>query len=105
MFTLAIISHGDGKLDLVGAMQRHFCHYGNCVKSYARYGDLTRHIKTIHEAPFSYLCATSIGALAGINGRGFARKDKLVDHLKSRKHRVSAEDAAYAAALHNPPRR
>lgn len=104
MLTLAIISHGDGKLDLAGAVQRHFCHYGNCVKSYARYGDLTRHIKTIHEAPSSYLCYFD-RCPRSINGRGFARKDKLVDHLKSRKHRVSAEDAAYAAALHNPPQR
>jgi len=104
MLTPTITSYDIGKFDLVDTIQRHFCHYGDCFKSYARYGDLTRHIKTIHEAPSSYLCHFD-RCPRSINGQGFARKDKLVDHLKSKKHRMSAEDAAYAVALHNPPRR
>jgi hypothetical protein len=104
ILTPTVISHDVDKPDLVDAIQRHFCHYGNCLKSYARYGDLTRHIKTIHEAPSSYFCHFDQRPRS-INGQGFTRKDKLIAHLKSRKHRVSAEDAAYVAALHNPPRR
>jgi hypothetical protein len=32
---------------------------------------------------------------------GFARKDKLVDHLKSKKHSLSHGDALYEATMHN----
>ena len=97
-------SYHNGKAVLSDTTQRHFCHHANCTKSYARYGDLSRHIKTAHETPSGFLCHFD-RCTRSIVGRGFARKDKLVDHLKSKKHKLSAEDAAYAAALHNPPRR
>jgi hypothetical protein len=32
---------------------------------------------------------------------GFARKDKLVDHLKSKKHNLSHGEALYEATMHN----
>jgi hypothetical protein len=32
---------------------------------------------------------------------GFARKDKLVDHLRSKKHSLSHEDALFKATMHN----
>lgn len=93
----------DGNLGSLDPGGRHHCWYANCPKSYSRYGDLTRHIKTTHEAPFSFQCHFD-RCPRGINGQGFARKDKLVNHLKS-KHKLSAKDATYTVALHNPPRR
>jgi uncharacterized Zn-finger protein len=94
----------DGNLGWLDTGGCYHCRYANCPNSYTRYGELTRHNKTIHEAPFRFQCHFD-RCPRGINGQGFARKDKLVNHLKSKKHKLSAKDAAYAAAMHNPPRR
>jgi hypothetical protein len=74
-------------------------------KSYARQGDLTRHIKTYHGAPSRFLCYVH-RCPRSITGNGFPRRDKLVDHLKSSKpgHGLSHKDAVYQAAFHNKPR-
>jgi hypothetical protein len=94
----------DGNIGGLDDGGRHRCSYANCPKSYSRRGELTRHIKNIHVAPSSFQCHID-RCPRGIDGRGFAQKDKLVNHLKSKKHKLSAKDAAYAAALHNPPHR
>jgi hypothetical protein len=78
----------------------HVCDWPGCEKSYIRTGDLDRHIWTIHENPSHYLCHFR-RCPRSIKGRGFGRKDKLIDHLKSRKHDLSHEDALYEAAKHN----
>jgi hypothetical protein len=79
------------------------CWMPDCEKTYVRSGDLGRHVETFHENPASFLCHFR-RCPRSIKGRGFPRRDKLVDHLKSRKHDLSHEDAVYEAALHNPPR-
>ena len=78
----------------------HICPYDLRLKDYASKGDLTRHIRTVHEmaAHFHYridMCPRSIP------GNGFPRKDKLVDHLKSKKRGLSHEQAGYQATLHD----
>lgn len=79
---------------------RHVCPFPQCMKSYNRKGDLTRHVTTAHQRPVSYLCHV-YRCPRGIPGNGFARKDKLVDHLTTKKHGLSKVDALYEATLHN----
>lgn len=86
------------------AIHRHICPHRHCRNTYLNKGDLTRHITGVHESPCSFLCHID-RCPRGIPGQGFGRKDKLIDHLKSRKHGLSAKDAAYEAALHNTSRR
>jgi hypothetical protein len=81
----------------------HVCHWPGCGKRYIRAGDLERHMWNVHHDPSHYLCHFR-RCPRSIKGRGFGRKDKLVDHLKSRKHDLSHEDAVYEAAKHNPRR-
>ena len=71
-----------------------------CNKSYRRKGDLTRHIITIHERPASFHCYFD-RCPRSILGKGFARKDKLVDHLMSKKHGMNKVDARYYASFAN----
>ena len=78
----------------------HICHHPGCEKSYIRIGDLARHMWTVHDNPSRYLCHFR-RCPRSIKGRGFGRKDKLVDHLKSRKHDLSHEDALYEATKHD----
>jgi hypothetical protein len=77
---------------------RHTC--GQCGKSYSRKGELTRHVATVHHRPRSFLCHLD-RCPRGIYGKGFARKDKLVVHLVSKKHGLSKVDALYEANLYN----
>lgn len=79
---------------------RHYCLQPNCNKAFNRRGDLTRHIITAHQRPASFLCHIH-RCPRGIPGKGFARKDKLVNHLTSKKHGMSKADAMYEATLHN----
>lgn len=82
------------------AVKRKFvCNWPGCGKSY-NWSDYLRHKQTVHENPSRYLCHFR-RCPRSIKGRGFGRKDKLVDHLKSRKHDLSHEDALYEAAKHN----
>ncbi len=83
-----------------GNIELHFCLYAGCQKVYSRKGDLSRHVKNAHEKPSCFMCHFH-RCPRGIPGKGFARKDKLVGHLKSKKHGLSAKDAAYEATLHN----
>jgi hypothetical protein len=76
------------------------CDWPGCEKSYVFIDYLTRHIRTVHCDPSRYLCHFR-RCPCSIKGRGFGRKDKLVDHLKSRKHDLSHEDALYEVAKHN----
>jgi hypothetical protein len=76
------------------------CHWPGCEKSYVDLDYLVRHIRTVHHNPSRYLCHFR-RCPRSIMGRGFGRKDKLVDHLKSRKHDLSHEEALYEAAKHN----
>jgi hypothetical protein len=59
------------------------------------------HMWNVHHDPSHYLCHFR-RCPRSIKGRGFGRKDKLVDHLKSRKHDLSHREAVYEAAKHNP---
>ena len=79
------------------------CPREGCSQSLAHYDDLLRHIKNAHDEPSRYLCHFH-RCPRGIPGHGFPCMDKLVDHLKSRKHELSHEEARYEAALHNPRR-
>jgi uncharacterized Zn-finger protein len=89
-------------VDLSGSSfrPRYDCPKPQCSKSYGRKGDLTRHITTSHERPASFVCHI-YRCPRGIPGNGFARKDKLVDHLTSKKHGMSKVDAMYQATWHN----
>jgi hypothetical protein len=78
----------------------HVCLWPGCEKRYIRAGDLERHEWNVHRDPSHYLCHFR-RCPRSIIGRGFGRKDKLVDHLKSRKHDLSHEDATYEAGKHN----
>jgi hypothetical protein len=75
---------------------RHPCY---CAKSYNRKGDLKRHVTTAHLNPSSFLCHFD-HCPRGITGNGFARKDKLTNHLTSKKHGMSKVDAVFEADLH-----
>jgi hypothetical protein len=77
------------------------CDWPGCEKRYIRTGDLERHMWNVHHNPSHFLCHFR-RCPRSIKGRGFGRKDKLVDHLKSRKHDLSHEDAVYEAAKNNP---
>lgn len=80
----------------------HVCIAEGCNKSYVRNGDLSRHEKNVHEHPSAFRCHFH-RCTRGISGRGFSRKDKFVDHLKSRYHGLSHKDARYEAEWHNRP--
>jgi len=102
-----VISHdpGSGTVTLSDGQTRFVCYLCdpcNYSKHYAHKGDLTRHINKDHNPPHFHChidrCPRSI------QGRGFGRKDKLVDHLKSKKaphHGLSHKDAVFQAALHS----
>jgi len=85
-----------GSNDLPDRNARHFC--PSCTTSFSRKTDLSRHFLNVHERPSRYLCHLH-RCPRGIPGKGFARKDKLVDHLK-KKHALNSTDAAYEVALH-----
>jgi hypothetical protein len=76
------------------------CRRPGCEKSYSHSSEFGRHLRTVHHNPSHYLCHFR-RCPRSIKGRGFGRKDKLVDHLKSRKHDLSHEEALYEAAKHN----
>ena len=80
---------------------RYKCRVHGCNKSFEQSEYRTRHQKTTHGDRSRFLCHFR-RCPRGIKGRGFPRKDKLVDHLKSRYHKLSHGDARYEAALHNP---
>jgi uncharacterized C2H2 Zn-finger protein len=79
---------------------RYSCPQPRCNKSYRRKGELTRHIATAHERPASFHCHFD-RCPRSILGKGFARKDKLVEHLVSKKHGMSKVDARYYASFAN----
>jgi hypothetical protein len=58
------------------------------------------YITTTHERPASFHCHFD-RCPRSILGKGFARKDKLVDHLVSKKHGMSKIDARYYASFVN----
>jgi uncharacterized Zn-finger protein len=78
----------------------HACPHSGCSKYYARKGDLTRHIATVHQYPSGFLCHFR-HCPRSIKGKGFARKDKLVDHLTSKMHGLNKDDARYEATKNN----
>jgi hypothetical protein len=77
-------------------------HQQDCCKRFASSRDLKRHYNGVPSkqsrsrffCPF-FRCPRSTPQY------GFARKDKLVDHLKSKKHSLSHGDALYEATMHN----
>jgi hypothetical protein len=91
-------------LDLHTIHKRHHCPHYRCFRHYARKGDLTRHIAAAHTAPSRFHCHL-YHCPRSILGRGFPRKDKLIEHLMSNKHRLSHQDAVCQAVLHNLPTR
>jgi uncharacterized Zn-finger protein len=64
-----------------------------CGKAFKRKGDLTRHGKS-HDLTKFY-CPYE-NCLRRFYGKGFHRKDKLVDHLES-SHKMAKEDARHWA--------
>jgi hypothetical protein len=94
-----------GTVTLLDGQTRFVCYIcdpANYSKHYARKGDLVRYINKDHNPP-RYHCHVD-RCPRSILGNGFGRKDKLVDHLKSKKtphHGLSHEDAVFQAALHN----
>jgi hypothetical protein len=87
-------------LERLSNVPRNACPDPSCNKHYARTGDLTRHITTVHRRPANYLCHFK-RCPRSIKGNGFARKDKLVDHLTSKKHGLNKDDAEYEATKNN----
>jgi hypothetical protein len=82
------------------SLEKHYCQYGSCLKSFIRKGDLTRHAKTVHQRPARFVCHID-RCPRGIPGNGFTRKDKLVDHLISKKHGLNRGDAVYEVTKNN----
>lgn len=75
-----------------------------CSRDYTRKGDLTRHQKEKHESSAGSFLCPELFCPRGIPGEGFGRMDHLTKHLKSAKHNMSAEQAAFRAAEHNKPK-
>jgi hypothetical protein len=75
-----------------------------CPATYRRLGDLTRHQKEKHTAAKSkFLCPVDL-CPNGIEGNGFDRKYRLVDHLKFKKHGMDPKKAVFEATVHNLPK-
>lgn len=55
------------------------CPSPSCASSFRRTSDLRRHIRTIHHVSTIYYCDVPS---CSRNSRGFARKDKLTEHLR-----------------------
>lgn len=57
------------------------CTYPQCTYTnpFGKQSDLRRHIATIHEAISNYICPVE---LCEANIKGFARKDKLLNHIR-----------------------
>jgi hypothetical protein len=87
-------------LERLSNVSRHYCQQESCNKSFLRKGDLTRHTITAHQRPAVFVCHIH-RCPRGIPGKGFARKDKLVDHLTSKKHGLNRDDAVYEATKNN----
>jgi hypothetical protein len=90
----------NAEITLLGSSLRPRYSCPQCNKPYRRRGDLTRHMTTTHERPASFHCHFD-RCPRSILGKGFARKDKLVDHLMSKKHGMSKIDARYIASFAN----
>jgi hypothetical protein len=74
-----------------------------CKRNFVRLGDYKRHWNTVHVNRSRFRCHFR-RCPRSIKGHGFPRRDKLVDHLKSKKHDLSHKDAVHEAALHHPDR-
>ena len=66
--------------------QRHYCPHPGCGASVKHVADLSRHMKKHQDGPKEYDCPIRDCPRQGL--RGFARKDKLNDHLKA-KHKMA----------------
>ena len=62
--------------------KRCICPYTRCGRSFARKGDLHRHINAKHERTKTFLCPVR-GCFKGQNRRTFTRTDKLKAHLQA----------------------
>ncbi|KAI1614317.1 hypothetical protein EDD36DRAFT_418157 [Exophiala viscosa] len=71
-----------------------------CSKSFSSKGDLDRHVREQHTNPKRFLCPV-LPCDRGMRGHGFARRDQLVNHLTSSKHKMGYDEAKLAAARHN----
>jgi len=81
-------------------IRSYVCQYNGCQKRFVRPGDLNRHERYVHSNQRAFRCHFH-RCTRGVPGCGFSRKDKLVDHLKSRYHGLSHDDARYEAGWHN----
>ena len=62
--------------------KRCICPYTRCGRSFAKKGDLHRHINAKHERTKTFLCPVR-GCFKGQNRRTFTRTDKLKAHLQA----------------------
>lgn len=85
-------------LERLSNVPRYACPYADSSNRYRRKGDLTRHI--LAHQPTNLLCHFR-HCPRSIKGKGFARKDKLVDHLMSKMHGLNKDDAWYEATKNN----
>lgn len=86
------------------AERRCACPRDGCHKTFMYTEDLRRHQRHTHDRPSQFHCHYR-RCPRSIPGHGFPRKDKLVDHLKSRYHELSHAEARYEVELHSPSRR
>lgn len=68
------------------ASKRYYCSYPSCDVSVKNAADLTRHAKKHQDGPKEHDCPIRGCPRYGV--RGFARNDKLNDHLKA-KHKMA----------------
>ena len=61
------------------------CTHPGCNQVFTRGADLERRMKKHQDVPKEFGCPVPGCDRLGVNG--FDRRDKLADHLKSRKHR------------------
>lgn len=80
----------------------HVCPTRGCGRAYKRKAELDRHTQEKH-GPTSgrLLCPVKL-CPRGIPGEGFDRMSHLTQHLRSGKHKMSAQQAKFMAREHNP---
>ena len=82
--TATLTSPAPAQHTATGSVGPTICTHPTCGKTFTRTADLLRHAKKHLEGPKQFECPAEGCERKGDNG--FDRKDKLMDHMKARKH-------------------
>lgn len=85
--------------------RRYLCSAPNCSKRFIDAYNLERHERSVHQKQSLYFCSEPTCPRAASSGRGFARKDKLMEHLRTSGHHAAEHSIAESSRAAGKRRR